>query len=142
MTTKLLLDADYHCLPVWELESERTDSNDCYFDWDVTDDLAKLPIDVQTIQDLERWAEAYDSSFLDSSGNEDFTQPSLWTREQWQSFWQQGASLWIRMRKELGSEYEVFYRMYITPEKHYRLLKSPDELSALDMKSAAGWVER
>jgi hypothetical protein len=67
---------------------------------------------------------------LDGDGNEDFSEPGLWSEEQWHSFWQEGFDLWIQLQQELGEEYEVFHNMYISSEKQQRLLKSPDELKA------------
>jgi hypothetical protein len=133
MTIKLKLDPDYHCLPIWELEKEDLDSRGFFYDWYVIDDLAELPIEEDTIHQLSIWATTYDSSFLDSEGNEDFSEPSLWSEEQWQSFWQEGVDLWIQLQRELGEEYEVFYNMYIPSEKRQRLLRNLDELKALQV---------
>jgi hypothetical protein len=133
MTIKLKLDPDYHCLPIWELEKENLDSRGFFYDWYVIDDLAELPIKEDTAHQLSTWAATYDSSFLDSDGNEDFSGPSCWSDEQWQSFWQEGLDLWMQLRRELGAEYEVFYYAPIPSENQRRLLKNPEELKSLQV---------
>ena len=134
MKIKLKIDPDYHTWGIWGLDLEDMEGReDPPYYWNDIIDPDKLPISQATVQRVNAWAETYDSSFLDSEGNEDFSEPSLWSKEQWQSFWQEGFDLWIQLQQELGKEYEVFYNMYIPLEKKQRLLKSPDELKALQI---------
>ena len=111
MKKQIKLMPDYHCYPLWWMESVATG--------DISP--ATLPLSAETISRLELWVDAYDALLNpDDPYTSDF--PSEREKE---AFEQEGIRLWKQLRAELAPEYEVFYYSI----KRYKLLTQPDELT-------------
>lgn len=95
MAIKIELMADYGCYPLWWADGEKVGDID----------PTKLPLSQQTIDRLEKWADAYDAKLnWDNPASSGFG-----SLEAKQVFEDEGVSLWYQLRKELVAAYEVFY---------------------------------
>ena len=111
MKKQIKLMPDYHCYPLWWMESVTTG--------DISP--ATLSLSAETISRLERWVDAYDALLNpDDPYVSDF--PSEREKE---AFEQEGIRLWKQLRAELAPAYEVLYYSI----KRHKLLTQPDELA-------------
>jgi len=95
MAKKIELMADYGCYPLWGKDPENIGDID----------PNTLPLSQETINRLEKWADAYDAKLnWDDPASSGF--PSAEAKD---VFEKEGIGLWHQLRKELAPEYEVVY---------------------------------
>lgn len=101
--------ADYQCWPLWNI--------------DAPDNIApqELPLAEQTIGRLLRWSQTFD----DTLNWDDPTSSGFQSKVDAAAFEQEGIKLWLQLRLELGSDYEVYY---FSDELH-RLVTDPNQLA-------------
>jgi len=87
--------SDYCSYPLWGLDDDNIGDID----------PKSLPLSETTIQRLEKWADIYDAILnWDDPASSGFA-----SQEAKEAFEQEGISLWLQLRKELSSDYEVLY---------------------------------
>jgi hypothetical protein len=96
MKRKLKLMPDYQCFPLWWSEPGRVGDID----------PATLPLSPETRSALDAWAQAFDSR-LDLDDPAHSREVSA---EEALAFEREGVRLWMRLREELASEYDVSYQ--------------------------------
>ena len=91
---RIKLMADYHCWPLWTVDTETDGFGDV--------DPDTLPISDLLKQDLMAWAQQLDAAL-------DWNDPAgtVWPAGFWTRFNARGAALAERLRAELGPEVEV-----------------------------------
>lgn len=100
--------ADYQCYPLWW----SGDANPGNID------PSTLPLNHETISELDRWADTFDSWInLEAPSSQDI--PS---DRQVEAFEQEGIKLWKQLREELSPNYMVIYHSY----KLGKLLEHPN----------------
>lgn len=111
MKKQLELMADYDCYPLWEHENN-----------DLVDNPspATLPLSSETIARLEKWADDYDS-ILNRS---DPALSGFPNKEQEEAFEIEGINLWLKLKEELGTDYEIVYFSH----KLQKTITDPNEL--------------
>ena len=111
MKQRIKLWADYGSYPLWGV--------------DEIDNFApeELPLSSNTIKRLHEWQDSYDLTL-----NEEYPPESGFSSPQAEaSFKQEGYELWLLLRQELSSEYEIYY------QSDGQLFKHPNELSQLSV---------
>lgn len=90
---RIKLMADYHCWALWEAGGQEVGNID----------PASLPLSEATRHDLAAWVESYDRTLnWDDPGGPDGQTPEFL-----EAFGREGARLLLRLREELGPDYEV-----------------------------------
>jgi hypothetical protein len=110
MTQKVKLMADYGCYPLWWLDSDKIGDID----------PANVPLSVETINRLEKWADTYDSKL----NNEDPESSTFANEDEKNAFEKEGINLWKRLQTELGDTYEIVY----FSEKLHKVVANESEL--------------
>ena len=111
MKQRIKLWADYGSYPLWGV--------------DEIDNFApeELPLCSKTIKRLHQWQDNYDLTL-----NEEYPPESGFSSPQAEeTFKQEGYQLWLSLRQELGSEYEVYY------QNDGQLFKHPHELTQVSV---------
>lgn len=110
MTKHIKLMAEYSAYPLWSLEDESIGP--------INPEV--LPLKQEIILQLMKWAEKYDAQL----NIVDPTQSNWFNEQELLEFEKEGVYLWMQLRKELGSEFEVEY----FSEKLHKHLRDPSEL--------------
>jgi hypothetical protein len=94
MMQRIKLMADFDCYPLWDMD----DGGDI----DPTD----LPLSEGTIERLLNWQNIYDGIIdWDDPASAGFA-----SKQEEIAFEREGISLWQKVQKELGDDYQVFYK--------------------------------
>jgi hypothetical protein len=93
MLQRIKLMPDYNCYPLWD----RDDGGDIE-PWE-------LPLSEATIERLLNWQDIYDATIdWDDPASAGFA-----SEKEKRVFEREGISLWNKLQKELGDEYEIVY---------------------------------
>ena len=99
MVKKIKLMPDYHCWPLWYTGDEVGNINP-----------KDLLLTTETTERLLRWAKAYDGTLnFDDPLDESY----YFSEQELEDFEHEGISLWQKLQKELGPDYEVIYHSQI-----------------------------
>lgn len=110
MTQHLKLMADYSAYPIW-LDEEGAG---------YSIDPATLPISSELANRLLAWADIYHATLnLENPATSGFT-----SSQEEDEFEKEGVQLWLQLKRELGSDYEVSY----FSERKRKVLRNPSEL--------------
>ncbi|WP_449417925.1 hypothetical protein [Phormidium nigroviride] len=112
MIQKIKLMPDYYCYPLWGLDPDNIGDID----------PEKLPLLPETINRLKAYSEAYQAG-LNWDYPPDSPEP---TKEEIESYEQEGISIWHQLRQELAPDYEVHY----FSQKLRKVIGHPSELMA------------
>ncbi len=94
MMQRIKLMADFDCYPLWDMD-------------DVGDiDPTELPLTEATIGRLLNWQKTYDG-IIDW---DDPASAAFASEQEKIAFEREGISLWQKVQKELGDDYQVFYK--------------------------------
>ncbi|MEG4958853.1 MULTISPECIES: hypothetical protein [unclassified Microcoleus] len=102
MVQRIKLMADFDCYPLWDMD----DGGDIA--------PTELPLSEATIERLLNWQKIYD-------GIIDWNDPAsagFATIKEERAFERKGISLWCQLKRELGDDYQVFYKSQL----HQRVL--------------------
>src|SRR5438270_9257915 len=97
---KLKLMADYCCWPLWYNGPDNTRIGPV--------DPETLPLSKALKERLLKWSETFDKQ-LDLMNPRDVLSAPEWTTEEALWFDNEGRELWIQLRGELGTAYQVSY---------------------------------
>jgi len=136
MMQRIKLMADFDCYPLWDMD----DGGDI----DPTD----LPLSEGTIERLLNWQNIYDGIIdWDDPASAGFA-----SEKEKMVFEREGISLWKKLQKELGDEYEIVYfsqllQRVINPSKsrlgnYLDALLRTSELLQLIEKRRGNWAEK
>ncbi|HAZ44112.1 MAG TPA: hypothetical protein DDW76_03435 [Cyanobacteria bacterium UBA11369] len=110
---KIKLMTDYFSHPLWGLDPDNIGDID----------PKTLPLSQETIQRLEQWAASYNAILnQDDPASSGFESP-----QKEEAFEQEGIRLWLQIRQELPSNYEVWY----FSDRLQREVSDPKELMAV-----------
>jgi hypothetical protein len=109
MMQRIKLMADFDCYPLWDMD----DGGDI----DPTD----LPLSEATIERLLNWQNIYDGIIdWDDPASAGFA-----SKQEEIAFEREGISLWQKVQKELGDDYQVFYKSQLQQRVLTSVYKSP-----------------
>ena len=109
MMQRIKLMADFDCYPLWDMD----DGGDI----DPTD----LPLSEGTIERLLNWQNIYDGIIdWDDPASAGFA-----SKQEEIAFEREGISLWQKVQKELGDDYQVFYKSQLQQRVLTSVYKSP-----------------
>jgi hypothetical protein len=117
MVQRIKLMADFDCYPLWDMD----DGGDI--------DPTELPLSEATIERLLNWQKIYD-------GIIDWDDPASagFASEQEEiAFERKGISLWHQLKKELGDDYQIFYKSQL----QQRVVSHLDELEEIGILQKA-----